>query len=188
MLKATKTESEQAKSILASFAHHGFQKTRMQDIAHAIGISRQSVYKRFGSKERCYHWSIQTYLANMYKQIFSTLNRHDLSARQRLALAFDILIGGGVETIDNSHGAEVFYDILKATHASEEDWPLRFRARLADFLQENHLARPDNALGMAFALISAGKGLLLETASRAQFMNDINIIITSLVGSRERTP
>jgi AcrR family transcriptional regulator len=186
MLDTVNNDNEKAKDMLATFAQYGFKKTSMEDIARAMGISRQSVYKKFGSKEKCYEWSIHTYLSGMYSTIFSALSNDDVPPLKTLINVFDTFIGQAIEIVNNSHGAEVFNDALKATHASQEDWPLRYRIRLAEFLERHNLASNDKALGMAFALISAGKGLLLEETSRSQFIEDISLIIESIVDEQNK--
>lgn len=186
MLNTVKKENEKenAKDILATFAQYGFRKTSMEDIARAAGVSRQSIYKKFGSKEKCYEWTIHTYLSGMYARIFAALSNEDLPPLRTLINVFDILIGEAVEIVRNSHGTEILNDALQATHSSEEDWPLRFRARLADFLERHNYASSEKATGTAFALISAGKGLLLEETSREQFLEDMTVIIESVVSQK----
>ncbi|MCG8379588.1 MAG: TetR/AcrR family transcriptional regulator [Proteobacteria bacterium] len=174
-------ENKTAKDILIVFAQYGFRKTSMQEIGHAAGVSRQSIYKKFGSKEKCYEWTIHTYLSGMYSRIFTALDKDDLPPLKNLINVFDTLIGEAIEIVNNSHGTEILNDVLQATHNSKEDWPLRFRTRLAEFLERNNYVSSDKALGTAFALISAGKGLLLEEASRNQFLKDMTLIIESIV-------
>ena len=50
MLDTVNNDNEKAKDMLATFAQYGFKKTSMADIARAMGISRQSVYKKFDQK------------------------------------------------------------------------------------------------------------------------------------------
>ncbi len=186
MLDTVKNDNAKAKDILATFAQYGFQKTSMEDIARAMGVSRQSIYKKFGSKDKCYEWSIHTYLSGMYSSIFTDLSNDETPPLKTLINVFDTFIGQAVEIVNNPHGAEVFNDALKATHASQEDWPLRYRTRLAEFLERHNLASNNKALGMAFALISAGKGLLLEETSRSQFLKDMSLIIESVVDEENK--
>lgn len=178
-------ERDCAKSILTAFAQYSFRKTSMSDIASAAGISRQSVYKRFGSKEASYQWAINNYLSSMYSELFTLLEVTHMPSKQILMQVFDIFIGQGVEIIRHAHGAEVFRDILRVTHESIEDWPLRFQARLADFLVRHHVAQTAQANGLALSLISSGKGLLLVEASREQFLDDMKLIIDSVCINRE---
>ncbi len=174
-------ESENVAELLATFAQYGFRKTSMEDIARTAGVSRQSIYKKFSSKERCYRWTIHSYLSGMYARIFTALNNDDLPPLRTLVNVFDIFIGEAIEIVSKPHGTEILDDCLKTTHASEEDWPLRLRARLADFLERHKLVSTERAKGTAFALISAGKGLLVEESSRDQFLESMTVIIKSVV-------
>ena len=63
-----KDEYRVARQVLRTFAVYGFKKTSMEDIAKAIGVSRQSVYKRFGNKKRCYAWVVDAYLGDILLQ------------------------------------------------------------------------------------------------------------------------
>ncbi len=56
MLNNTKVNDEhnKAKDLMLTFAQYGFKKTSMEDIGSAVGVTRQSIYKKFGSKEKCY--------------------------------------------------------------------------------------------------------------------------------------
>lgn len=179
MLDFKAHEVEVAKNILSTFALYGFQKTSMQDIAKASGVSRQSVYKKFGSKEKCYELVIQMYLNDMYYRIFNLLEQSDSTPLDTLVKVFNIFVGESIEIVANSHGTEVFNDCLKQTRSCKEDWPLRLRARLADYLSRNGLVTNDKAEGVAFTLIYAGKGMMLEPRSQEQFSQDIKLIINS---------
>lgn len=172
-------EVEAAKKILTTFASYSFQKTSMQDIAKAAGVSRQSVYKRFGSKEKCYEQVIKVYLADMYYRIFDKLEQSDTTPRDTLLNVFTIFVGESIEVVSQAHGTEVFDDCLKLTRSCNEDWPLRLRARLADYLTRHGLATSEKAEGVAFTLIYAGKGMMLEERNREQFIQDMKLIINS---------
>lgn len=183
MVNTTKINREhaQARDILTTFGQYGFRKTSMEDIGRAAGVSRQSIYKKFGSKERCYEWTLHTYLADLYTRIFSILSQDNPAPLQTLVRVFDILIGEAVDIVSNPHGPQVYNDALKATHASEEDWPLRLKTRLAEFLKRHRLVSSDKAAGVAYALISASKGLLLEEDTREDFLKNMTLIIKSVL-------
>ena len=174
-------DDENTTELLATFAQYGFRKTSMEDIARAAGVSRQSIYKKYGSKEKCHEWTIHSYLSSMYARIFAALSNDELPPLRTLVNVFDILIGEAIEIVSQPHGTEILDDCLKITHAAEEDWPLRLRARLADFLDRHNLVATERAKGTAFALISAGKGLLVEESSREQFLESMSVIIKSVL-------
>ncbi|MEM9103063.1 MAG: helix-turn-helix domain-containing protein [Pseudomonadota bacterium] len=184
MLEVSIKEREMARSILVTFSQYGFRKTSMEEIAKAAGLSRQSIYKKFGSKEKCYRWTIKTYLDDIYTRIFAVFNRDHLPAQHILMDMFDILIGEAIIIVRNAHGTEVLRDVLEVTHFSEEDWPLRLKTRLANFLVKQHWVSEEKALGMAFTLISAGKGLLLIEPNREDFLKDMQIMIDTIAPRR----
>ena len=171
----------QAKLILNKFAQVGFKKTSMEDIAKSINVSRQSVYKKFESKEKCYQWTIHTYLNDIYFRIFDILNNETNAPLESLNKVFDILIGESIDIVNQNNGPEVLNDTLMATHASQEDWPLRLRARLAHFMVKNGYASEDSAEGLSFTLICAGKGLLIEEKDKNNFTKKMATIIKSVV-------
>ena len=181
MANNLKNEIKTARALLTCFACNGFKKTSMEDLGTSTGVSRQSIYKKFGSKKKCYEWSIRTYLTDMYGRMFKLLSSTEEDSFESLINVFDIFIGEGIEVAKCFCGAEVVNDVLAYTHASEEDWPLRLRARMTDFLIRNSYASVDKATGISFALISAGKGLLLEENSRKTFREDMTFIIESIV-------
>lgn len=168
---------ESARDVLETFAHYGFRKTSMEDIARSVGVSRHSIYKKFGSKEVCYEWAVNTYLADMYARIFDTLDNNNLLPLHRLTTVFEIFMGEAIDLVKHAHGTEILDATLEAAHTSREDWPLRFRTRLGQFLEQSRLA----PAASAFVLISASKGLLLEEPSRAQFSEDMYRIINTIV-------
>lgn len=178
-------DADVVKAMLMTFALHGFKKTSMECIGRAAGVSRQSIYKKFGSKEACYEWVIHAYVSNIYTRIFAVMEDNTSEPQQTLIDAMDILIGEAIEIVNNPHGAIVYEYTLKLTQTSPEDWPLRFRARMASFLERNNLASEETAEGASFAIIYAGKGLLLESPSREQFLKNMRIIITSVISQQK---
>ncbi|MEM8641147.1 MAG: helix-turn-helix domain-containing protein [Cyanobacteria bacterium P01_G01_bin.54] len=173
-----------AKAVLAVFAQYGFRKTSMEDIAKAANLSRQSIYKKFGSKDACYEWTLKTYLADMYGRIFATLNNEESTPLVILTKVFDIMVGEAIDLIANLHGTELLDNALKLKNASEEDWPIRFRSRLGNFLHRTRLASTaDEGLAKAFVLITAGKGLLLEATDRERARSDMARILEAVVGA-----
>ena len=177
-------KNEDAKNILAIFAMHGFRKTSMEDIAKASGVSRQSIYKRFGSKQNCYQWAINEYLSDTYEQIFKALSNDNKSTFETLIKTFDLLTGEAIDIVKQPYGTEILDDSLQILIHSTQDWQLRLRARLADFLVRHNITSITNSNGMALSLISSSKGLLIEKPSRQQFIEDMTLIINSITNTK----
>ena len=181
MAAALTKDHENARNILETFARYGVRKTSMEEIANAAGVSRQSIYKKFGSKKQCHEWTIDTYLSDMYGRIFEALANDQQAPMQTLHQVFDILIGEAIEIVSNPHGTEVLNDVFQSQKCSGDDWPLRLKSRLAEFLVRHGLITSERAEGIAYTLVSAGKGLLLEDSSREQFHQEMTMIINSVV-------
>lgn len=56
---------------LACFARHGYEKTSINDIAVAAGISKASIFQYFGNKQTLYQY-LFNYCATQMKQAYST--------------------------------------------------------------------------------------------------------------------
>lgn len=167
--------------LLLTFAQYGFRKTSMQDLSRVAGVSRQSIYNRFGSKEATYSWAIHAYLADMYGRIFAALRGDTSRPLETMLAVFTISIGEAIDIVRNPHGTEVFDDTLAATHESEEDWPLRFRARLGEFIHRHgYASSPEEGVEKAFLLISASKGILLEEDSKERFQATMRRLIAAV--------
>lgn len=171
-----------AKAILFVFAQYGFRKTSMEEIGRAANLSRQSIYNKFGSKKNCYTWATNAYLDEMYGRIFAVLNSNTITPNLALSSVFYDLVGESIDLVSNQYGTEVFRGAIDASYASEQDWPLRFRARLGDFLYRHHLAK-SSEMGKvkAFALIAASKGLILEYRDREKAKADMMIIVKGII-------
>lgn len=176
----TKT-AMQAIKVLEQFGYKGYQKTSMQNIAEAMGISRQSVYKRFGSKEKSYTWAIHTYMADSYQRMFEALSDDEVDPFRALLNAFDIFIGEGIDLVNYPCGMKVLDDVLVATHGSEDDWIVRFRSRMADFLIKHDFVPKERAAGIAKLIIAAGKGALIEKKSKEAFSSEMKEMIESVI-------
>ena len=174
-----------AKDILTVFSTYGFQKTSMQDIATAVGVSRQAIYKRYGSKEACFQKAILDYLERMYTEIFSVLKLDEKPTRDTLVEVFDIFIGESIEMIRKAHGTQVIDAVLRGTFNSKEDWRIRMRSHLSAFLMRRGVVRSEQeGMNVSLVLIAASKGLLLEEASIEDFRVDMGQIIDALIFSR----
>ena len=94
----------------------------MYDIANALGVSRQSVYKRFGSKLNTYQWALDSYLAAIHNNIFRVLGRKDEATLTVLIHVFEILISDAIDLVRNPHGKDVLTDALKSLRHSNHHW------------------------------------------------------------------
>lgn len=73
------------------FLRYGFKKTAMEDIARAVGISRQALYLYFPTKEAVFKAVISRSLAAMRTEARAALAHQDHDIEERVLGAFEAL-------------------------------------------------------------------------------------------------
>ncbi len=168
------------KEILKTFAQYGVRKTSMEDIAKAAGVSRQYIYKRFGSKDGALKWVLTAYIEEVAGRAFAALN--DTSkpdAKENVSGFFDHWSGEVVPIISNTaHGAEILEAGMRHARNAGKDWEREVMLKLADFLVESGLSTSMNfALEQAYTMTLAAKGIILETETSQEFGEEMRRIV-----------
>ncbi len=60
---------------LERFAQDGFPRTTMGGLAEARGVSRQTLYNRFGNKEALFHWAVDALSGHLERAALAALER-----------------------------------------------------------------------------------------------------------------
>jgi AcrR family transcriptional regulator len=92
------------------FLRYGFKKTSMDDVARAVGISRQALYLHFQTKEALFRAMVAHTLEAMHARASAALAREDLGLEDRVLGAFEALHGKAV-------GIEHLGELIAATTA-----------------------------------------------------------------------
>src|SRR5262249_36133213 len=90
------------------FLRYGFKKTSMDDVARAVGISRQALYLHFQTKEALFRAMVAHTLEAMHARASAALAREDLELEERVLGAFEALHGKAV-------GVEHLGELIAAT-------------------------------------------------------------------------
>ena len=61
--------------IVATIARYGLRKTSMEDVAAALGVSRQALYNRHGSKGALVDWATQSLIDSSLAAALASLAR-----------------------------------------------------------------------------------------------------------------
>jgi AcrR family transcriptional regulator len=80
------------------FLRYGFKKTSMDDVARAVGISRQALYLHFQTKEALFKAMVAHALEAMRAEARSALAREDIDIEERVLGAFEAMHGKGIGT------------------------------------------------------------------------------------------
>ncbi|MFT4716095.1 MAG: TetR/AcrR family transcriptional regulator of autoinduction and epiphytic fitness [Paracoccaceae bacterium] len=174
-----KTVSE----ILTVFAQYGFKKTSMEDIARAAGLSRQSIYNRFGSKEAVFDWVVESFIADMLHRVTEILAAPKSTPRETLAQAYDTWIGSQVPLWSGTgHGAEILDLAIASVHRSSPDLEGDYAKSVSDFLLASGLADTSaSAENKTFVLNLASKGLLVKARTAEEFSQGIRRVISTIL-------
>ncbi|NOD64793.1 MULTISPECIES: TetR/AcrR family transcriptional regulator [unclassified Ruegeria] len=164
-------KSSNAFEVLSVFAQYGFRKVSMNDIAEAAGLSRQSIYNQFGSKEAVMEWAVRTVLTSMTNAALDVLSQSEGSPRDVLARAYQTWIGDHVAIWRGTpHGAEIMEFAIESASDAEMDYNAEFEKALSGYLvKANVVPTPEAAADLAFLLTTVSTGLLLKTTTSEQY-------------------
>lgn len=170
-------------NVLGVFAHYGFRKTSMSDLAGAANVSRQTLYNRFRTKNAVLDWAVEGYVAQTALQATQHLSAKDRPVRQRLLNAFSKWLGESVPVMHNSpHGAEIMDLGAASLQRSDVNPYLQFETALCRFLLDEGICKTQQeAEDKTFLLLIASKGLLLKSASSEEFEAGMTRIINSAI-------
>lgn len=85
------------------FSRYGFQKTSMQDLAQAAGLSRQGLYLHFPTKEAVFQAAMQAVGEGIRAAIKAAMEREQLSVEERLLAIFEAVDGHAIDQVEASH-------------------------------------------------------------------------------------
>ncbi len=163
------------KKALGVFAQYGFRKTSVGDVATAVGLSRQSLYKKFGSKEELFQTIVKQYSEEVGLQALEILEEKTNKSKFRILRALDVIIGQHVDLMRNSvHGTELFQMGERVISAVGNGIMPQVMLKIADVILETHEARTkEQAEDDAFILYTLAKGLSLTAASYAEYRTSL---------------
>lgn len=168
--------------VMEVFSCYGFRKTSMSDLAEAAGVSRQTLYNRFKSKEDILHWAI-TGASDASADLAIAALGGDGSAQDRIVAFFTRWIGDYAPKIHGApHGSEIFDMAMALKHGGEEEPAsvLRCQEALVRFLVG---AGKTGAEGQdaAFTMMMASKGLMLVARDTETFVEGMTRVVGIVV-------
>ncbi|KZL20771.1 DNA-binding transcriptional repressor AcrR [Pseudovibrio axinellae] len=165
-----KTNFDKRKA-LGVFAQYGFRKTSVDDVANAVGLSRQSLYKKFGTKEELFQTIVEDYSIEVGIQALETLEKKKDAPKLRIVCALETLIGQHLDLMHNSaHGAQLLKLGEQVMLSGDKSLMPRVLHEIATVIAEGNQARSaEQAADEAFILFTLAKGLLLTVTNHAEY-------------------
>ncbi|QUS55287.1 TetR/AcrR family transcriptional regulator [Pseudovibrio brasiliensis] len=172
------------KKALGVFAQYGFRKTSVGDVANAVDLSRQSLYKKFGSKEELFQTIIEEYSEEIGLQALEILEEKSDDTKSRILSALDTIIGQHVDLMRNSvHGAELVQMGEQVMSSVGKGLMPQVMLKIADVIIESYDDRTkDQAEDDAFILFTLAKGLSLTVSSYAEYKDGITRAADRILG------
>ena len=167
--------------VMEVFSNYGFRKTSMSDLAEAAGVSRQTLYNRFSSKEEILRWAI-TGASDASADLAIAALEGDGAPQDRIVAFFTRWIGDYAPKIHGApHGAEIFDMAMTLKHGGEEEPAsvVRCQEALVRFLvgMGKTAAEAEDA---AFTMMMASKGLMLVAQDTETFVEGMGKVVLSV--------
>jgi AcrR family transcriptional regulator len=158
-------------SALGVFAHYGYKKTSMEDVARAAAISRPGLYLLFGSKQELFTAAVTRALDHSLAAVSAALADTSRPLGDRLLRAFDgwtgIYIGAMSREVTSI--AEDYPELLGPVVA---EYPRQFSALLNAALAEQlDTAKAPRSIAVAQTLISTSTGIKHEVLTREAYLD-----------------
>ncbi|MEM7267680.1 MAG: helix-turn-helix domain-containing protein [Pseudomonadota bacterium] len=166
------------KNVLEVFAQYGFRKTSMAELAEAAGVSRQTLYNRFQSKEAVLGWAMTGYSDAAEAAAEAALADETLDPETRLISFFREWIGHVVPKMRQFPHFNELLEASAAQHQATEDPFSRIGARLSRFLHQHGFASSEEqASETAFVVMMASKGLIFKSATVEDYEESMRRVI-----------
>ena len=164
-------DNPQLRNILKVFAHYGFKKASMDDLARAAEVSRQTLYSRHKTKEGVLDWAVAGFFSDVQRDAITALQNPRASVERSLLDAFDRWSGDHVSLLQEApHGSEVLDMGTESLARTGVDYQEGFDEALVAFLRDRDLCRTQKqAADKAYLLMMASKGLLIKSADGEAF-------------------
>jgi|SRR5882757_3486840 len=159
------------------FGRYGFQKTSMEAIAKAAGISRPGLYLRFANKEQLYRATMQGVMEQGQRAMEACFAAEGLSFEDRMVAALDALLGQYIETQVSRDLGELLENSGSQLGSMFDDYQHKARATIS--AQIDALAPPGVLTGESGAhdvmdvLFSAAVTWKQTVATRAEFRDRV---------------
>lgn len=168
--------------VMEVFSNYGFRKTSMSDLAEAAGVSRQTLYNRFKSKEDILGWAISG-ASDASADLAIAALEGEGPPHDRIVAFFTRWIGDYAPKIHGApHGPEIFDMAMTLKHGGEQEPAsvVRCQEALVRFLagMEKSGAEVEDA---AFTMMMASKGLMLVAQDTETFVEGMGKVVGVVV-------
>lgn len=165
------------------FIRYGFRKTSMDDIAAAVGLSRQALYKRHGNKEALFNAVVDASVTQYFADAHAALAQAGVPIRQRF---FDACTCSAGEYIDKMRSSPHSYEVIAMANWNEGDLAealhTKFQEAAVDLLLDEGVFQDEDQARSAFFVIQcASNGLFHEAKDQEEYRDGMDTVIRTVI-------
>lgn len=162
------------------FHRYGFKKTSMDDLARAVGLSRQGLYLHFPSKQALFKTMIMQVLDGMRADAREALARHDVGIEDRVLDAFDAMFSKAVGSENLSELFTTMVELLGPQNIRElqEEFASQIAQSLSSAgIDEKWKDTGVSAKDLAELLFASSDGIKRKAKTRDEYRDRMRIAV-----------
>ncbi|USG62461.1 TetR/AcrR family transcriptional regulator [Sneathiella marina] len=170
------------KELLVAFANYGFRKASMEDLSRVAGVSRQTLYKRFKSKQAVLDWAVTGFVEARGVRVQACLQNPDAGNNEALLMFYRVWMGELAPLLNTTpHGMEIMglsTDSLKKSGVNTHD---DYETMISEFLISRGLCKDQNSASETYYLLTmAAKGILFKESSEDDFASGMKRVLETV--------
>ncbi len=169
--------------VTETFANYGMRKTSMDDLARVMGVSRQTLYNKFKTKDAIREWAVTGYTEGVLEAALREFEDENNSVGEAICEALDRWAGDSFPLWKlTPHGYEVLNFDTEALMQQKVSVSEVFETHLIQYLLEQKTAKTkQQAEEISFAIMIALKGAFTVCESSEDFSNSMRRVVKLLV-------
>lgn len=176
-------QNEFLEKTLDVFIRYGFRKTSMDDIAAAVGLSRQAIYKRYGNKEALFKAVVDASIIQFFANAREALAQPNKSIHERI---FDSCNCSTGVYIDKMRSSPHSYEVIAMADSKSSDLvhehDAAFHETMVDLLlSENVFTDREAAYDAVSVVHYASKGLFHEARNQKEYTDGMDRVIRTVI-------
>ncbi len=169
------TPTDKLLAAIDVFMRYGYRKTSMEDVAAAVGVSRQALYKKYASKDALFRALLENLILHSRQSALNALADDDAPPPARILAAFDAWHGHYVDMLRASpHSSE----IVEIADGEIREIALNAEAEIAEAVTKLLGRRSKWTADAAFTLFAASKGLMQKAETHQDYTDGMKRAIT----------
>ncbi len=170
---------------LEAFSHYGWQRVEMTDVAARVGLSRQGLYRHFGSKEELFRAVVEHVHALTLDTAVAAADRQTEPVAMLVALIRERSLWFLEKIYGTQHGAELLGESNRQCSDLNEAASRRFLGLVTARIKRAGLKLPPgmSAGSLAALLVQASNGLKTSQLTPAAYSRGVEQLVSLMCKS-----